>query len=61
MRNYISLVLTLVVVLFVVLFFQKRADKEILTNSRAVNRAATLKRDGGIKVSPYESESSTVV
>ena len=50
MRNYICLVLTLVVALFVVHFFQKRADKEILTNSRAVSRAATLKRDGGIKV-----------
>ena len=36
--------------LFVVHFFQKRADQEILTNSRAVSRAATLKRDGGIKV-----------
>lgn len=36
--------------LFLVHFFQKRADKEILTNSRAVSRAATLKRDGGIKV-----------
>merc|ERR1712035_13944 len=46
----IVLVLTLVVALFVVHFFQKRADKEILTNSRAVSRAATLKRDGGIKV-----------
>ena len=35
--------------LFVVHFFQKRSEKEILTNSRAVSRAATLKRDGGIK------------
>ena len=43
-------VLTLVAALFVVHFFQKRADKEIMTNSRAVSRAATLKRDGGIKV-----------
>ena len=49
-RKYIFSVLTLVAALFVVHFFQKRADKEILTNSRAVSRAATLKRDGGIKV-----------
>merc|ERR1711893_430481 len=46
----VVLVFTLVAALFVVHFFQKRADKEILTNSRAVSRAATLKRDGGIKV-----------